>query len=57
LSFCLHSTVLAMTVITGLVMMILVGFNDPGFQVWYGLFTLGIGGFLPGPKLSKGSFG
>ena len=52
LTFCLHSLVLTITIVVGLVMMILMGFSDPSFQIWYGLFTLGIGGFLPGPKLS-----
>jgi hypothetical protein len=37
----------------GLVMMIVTGLSSPTFSVWSSLFAIGLGGFLPEPKVKK----
>lgn len=53
LTFCVHSMVLAGVMTFGIVMMMLTDYSSPLFNVWYGLFTLGVGGFLPNPQWKK----
>lgn len=35
-------------------MMVLSDTNSPEFGLWSGIFSLGVGGFLPNPKLERG---
>ena len=51
LTFFAHMLALMLALITGLVMMIVIGYGNSGFSVWSSIFALGVGGFLPNPKL------
>jgi hypothetical protein len=50
-AFWTHSLALAIALVTGLVMMILSSFDNQNFGLWSGIFALGLGGFIPNPKL------
>ena len=49
--FWTHSFVLFIAMVVGLVMMIMRDQNSAEFGLWSGIFSLGIGGFIPNPKL------
>lgn len=51
LTFAFHSSALLLLIVVGLVMMILRGSASPDFGLWSGMLSLGVGGFLPQPKL------
>jgi hypothetical protein len=53
LNFCIHCVVLFIVMMLGLTMMIARGMSSPDFPVWSSIFTLGVGAFLPEPKISK----
>jgi len=53
LAFCIHTIALAACMILGIVMMMLTPYSSPEFTWWASLFNLGLGGFLPQPKLGK----
>lgn len=50
-TFIMHSLALLIAILTGLAMMIVRGSGSPEFGLWTGIFSLGIGGFLPNPKI------
>ena len=41
--------------IVGLTMALISGFGTPAFGYWIGLFGVGLGGFIPQPKLKSDS--
>lgn len=43
-------TATAIALIVSLTMMIVLGFNDPTFPFWQGVFSLTIGVFIPSPE-------
>jgi len=53
ITFVVHALVLGIAAAVGLVMAVLTGYGNPGFSVWFGIFSFAIGGALPGPKLTK----
>lgn len=53
LVFWAHTLALMMAMVSGLTMMILHGTSSPDFAFWSAMFSLGIGGFLPQPKLKN----
>lgn len=52
-TFALHCTVLLIATIAGLVMMITRGVSAADFGLWSSVFSLGVGGFLPQPKMKS----
>lgn len=55
LTFVFHSLALALAMIVGLTMALISGFGTPAFGYWIGLFGVGLGGFIPQPKLKSDS--
>lgn len=53
LTFAFHSSALILLIVAGLAMMILRGSNSPEFGLWSGMLSLGVGGFLPEPKINR----
>lgn len=53
LAFWAHTLALMMAAISGLVMMIVRGTSSVEFGFWSGIFSFGVGGFLPNPKLKN----
>lgn len=53
IQFSAHCLALLTAVILGLVMMVLNQGNSMLFGVWSGIFSLGIGGFLPNPRIKS----
>jgi hypothetical protein len=49
----MHCAALMIAVCVGLSMMIVRGFSSPEFSVWTGIFSLGVGGFLPTPQFKS----
>ncbi len=50
-SFSMHCVALLIALIVGLVMMVIRGSGSPEFGLWTAIFSFGVGGFLPNPKL------
>lgn len=46
-----HVFALAAACVLGITMALLAGFDTPAFGYWMSLFSLGLGGFLPQPKM------
>lgn len=55
LTFVFHSAALILLIVVGLVMMILRGSDSPEFGLWSGMLSMGVGGFLPAPKIKSES--
>lgn len=46
-----HVLALLICIVLGITMALISGFNTVGFGYWMNLFSLGVGGFLPQPKV------
>ena len=46
-----HVLALAVCIVLGITMALVSGFNTVAFGYWMNLFSLGVGGFLPQPKI------
>lgn len=49
--FSMHCVALLIATIVGLVMMVIRSSGSPEFGLWTAIFSFGVGGFLPNPKL------